>query len=547
MASEHPFNGSVLLALSFAVLLRWCVSLHPHSGEGKPPMYGDYEAQRHWMEITYNLPLKDWYFNTTDNDLMYWGLDYPPLTAYHSLACGYFASRVNHSFVALKSSRGVESYEHKVFMRGTVLLADLLIYIPAILWYFSFKTTSEQSRIVGGGDVSKHVGTLKCDSDSQVLTIYIALLYPGLILIDYGHFQYNNVSLGLTVAAVAAICRNRELVASVLYCLALNYKQMELYHALPFFFYLLGQCLPKKGQSFIRLNYVKLIKIGFVVVLSFVIVWLPFLNNSQLVLQVIHRLFPLDRGVFEDKVANVWCAINVVYKLRSAFTNTAMAKICLCVTLFAVLPSSIDLLLRPNFRKFVVALINSSLAFFLFSFQVHEKSILLAAVPVILYLPNEPLTCFWFLLVSVFSMLPLFIKDGLLIPCFAVTAFYVMSIFLTIDFEFKEPDCSNSEVGILTFKPHIIDKGKRPSRKDLEILPNQIQSHSVKKQCLQFLFIVSMIGCVVLTFCAAVLKPPSKYPDLYTLIISVYSCGHFLLFFFYFNYRQFCYTFPAKR
>lgn len=24
-------------------------------------MYGDYEAQRHWQEITYNLPVKQWY------------------------------------------------------------------------------------------------------------------------------------------------------------------------------------------------------------------------------------------------------------------------------------------------------------------------------------------------------------------------------------------------------------------------------------------------------------------------------------------------------
>lgn len=24
-------------------------------------MYGDYEAQRHWQEITYNLPVKHWY------------------------------------------------------------------------------------------------------------------------------------------------------------------------------------------------------------------------------------------------------------------------------------------------------------------------------------------------------------------------------------------------------------------------------------------------------------------------------------------------------
>jgi alpha-1,3-glucosyltransferase len=68
--------------------IRWAVSLHPYSGEGKPPMYGDFEAQRHWMEITLNLPLAEWYVNSSNNDLMYWGLDYPPLTAYHMQLCG---------------------------------------------------------------------------------------------------------------------------------------------------------------------------------------------------------------------------------------------------------------------------------------------------------------------------------------------------------------------------------------------------------------------------------------------------------------------------
>ena len=51
-------------------------------------MYGDYEAQRHWQEITVNLPVNKWYFNSTQNDLLYWGLDYPPLTAYHSYLVG---------------------------------------------------------------------------------------------------------------------------------------------------------------------------------------------------------------------------------------------------------------------------------------------------------------------------------------------------------------------------------------------------------------------------------------------------------------------------
>lgn len=29
-------------------------------GAGKAPMYGDYEAQRHWQEVTYNLPIRQW-------------------------------------------------------------------------------------------------------------------------------------------------------------------------------------------------------------------------------------------------------------------------------------------------------------------------------------------------------------------------------------------------------------------------------------------------------------------------------------------------------
>ncbi len=51
----------------------------------KPPLYGDFEAQRHWMELTLHLPADKWYYY----DLEYWGLDYPPLTAYHSLIFGY--------------------------------------------------------------------------------------------------------------------------------------------------------------------------------------------------------------------------------------------------------------------------------------------------------------------------------------------------------------------------------------------------------------------------------------------------------------------------
>ena len=64
--------------------LRGYATNFPSLGRDTPPMFGDYEAQRHWMEITVHLPFHQWY----KYDLQYWGLDYPPLTAYVSWLCG---------------------------------------------------------------------------------------------------------------------------------------------------------------------------------------------------------------------------------------------------------------------------------------------------------------------------------------------------------------------------------------------------------------------------------------------------------------------------
>jgi alpha-1,3-glucosyltransferase len=65
-------------------LFRWAIGFWPYSGFQSPPMHGDFEAQRHWMELTTHLPVSQWYFH----NLQWWGLDYPPLTAYHSWILG---------------------------------------------------------------------------------------------------------------------------------------------------------------------------------------------------------------------------------------------------------------------------------------------------------------------------------------------------------------------------------------------------------------------------------------------------------------------------
>ncbi|BET02607.1 asparagine-linked glycosylation 6, alpha-1,3-glucosyltransferase homolog (S. cerevisiae) [Nesidiocoris tenuis] len=475
----------VLLGL----LLRVGVGLYGYSGLGKPPMFGDYEAQRHWMEITYHLPPIEWYFNTTDNDLMYWGLDYPPLTAYHSWLCGAAAQGVNPDWISLGASRGHESPGHKAFMRGTVLLADMVTYfLPAIVIMLT------DNRIFGA----------PCPAPMTV-TGYALITYPGLILIDHGHFQYNCVSLGLVLAACCALFYRRDVLAAVLFSLALNYKQMALYYALPIFMYLLNRCWCERERNGLPGVLLKFTKLAFAVSSTFLILWLPFItNDGSNVLQVLRRLFPLSRGIFEDKVANFWCVLNVFYKIRPHFSNEQTALISGIATLLAVLPSCCHLLVTADRRTLLYSLFNTSLAFFMFSFQVHEKTILFAALPALLLFEVEPFHSLWFLTVSSFSMLPLFIKDGLVIPFVALTVFFALSMSVIAE------------------------------TKNVDILERK-RFHS----SLTVAFKLSMNLIVFLTGASLLLEPPAKYPDLFPLVISAVSAGHFGYFLLYFYWSQF--------
>jgi len=480
-----------LLLCCLGLVVRYGVSLWPHSGQGKPPLYGDYEAQRHWQEVTINTPVKEWYVNTTDNDLLYWGLDYPPLTAYHSYMLGLVGQKLNTSYVELHTSRGMQTELHKLFMRVTVIASDVLVLFPAIFLF----------------------------SNKHYLTPVTLLAYPGLILIDHGHFQYNNISLGLFLAAVAFILRGRQLLGSVAFVCALNYKQMELYHALPFFFYLLAHCARMRSYGS---KISELVKIGLTVILSFGLIWLPFILIGQdSVLQVVTRIFPFSRGLFEDKVSNFWCALDVVIKLKQQMSVSDLAKLCLGTTFTLSLPSNIHLLFSPDHKSFLLSLVNTSLVFFLFSFQVHEKSILLAAIPVALLtfcdLDDSMSTVIpWFLTISTFSMLPLLIKDGLLIPTISLSIMY-----LTIAINYDQ------------FTP-VQDKYHKRTQSPIPKRPPTC-FHTFLKVCM----FISIAGCVVLTILSTTYPPPPKYPYLWPLAVSVYSAAHFIFFGLYFHYVQF--------
>ena len=198
-------------------------------------------------------------------------------------------------------SRGYESPTSKYLMRFSVLLSELLTLIPAAVLFFLQKST-------------------KLSKTLKMCQLTLALNLPPFILIDHGHFQYNCVMLGLTLAAIVAISKKRIWLGSMFFVLALNFKQMGLYYALPMFFGILGFHLrPILTGSVIQraksiIPCVSEIGItGLVVIASFGVNLMPWLFSMESAKSVLSAVFPFQRGLYHLKVASVWCVTNPLF------------------------------------------------------------------------------------------------------------------------------------------------------------------------------------------------------------------------------------------
>ncbi|RDW24641.1 glycosyl transferase [Yarrowia lipolytica] len=391
--------GARYMYVSFALIIRAAVALGPYSGFQQPPMHGDFEAQRHWMEITTALPTSKWYFY----DLQWWGLDYPPLTAYHSWLCGVIGKYVNPEWFELDASRGCDAYGLKTFMRLTVLLSELLIYIPPVISFAKW--------------TGKQYGYFPTDLSISAAAI---IFQPALILVDHGHFQYNSVMLGLALLAFVNLNHQKYVVASFFFVASLCFKQMALYYSPVIFAFLLGLCV------FPKINLRRFISIGVTVIVSFGVFFLPLILGGGMdqVKQCLIRVFPFGRGLWEDKVANFWCAGNTFFKFKLRYTSEQLQMYSLTLTLAAILPVMLIVFFNPKRKLIPWAFAACSWAFYLFSFQVHEKSVLVPLLPSTLLLAtldgNVISLVTWINNVAVFSMWPLLRRENLQLQYFVV-------------------------------------------------------------------------------------------------------------------------------
>lgn len=485
-----------------AMIIRSAVGLGSFLGFQEKPINGDFEAQRHWMEITINLPIDQWYFY----DLQYWGLDYPPLTAFHLYIFGQLGSLINSNWFKLYTSRGLESVDIKNYMRFTSLISELIIFSPALLGLITF--------------LGKKLNISRID---QIIITCIIMCQPSLILIDHGHFQFNSVMLGLFLFSLLDLLKGNYILASIWFMSSIFFKQMALYYAPFIFFFILAKLFNnyydfnnKKYTNLIfKFNFTKLISIGLTILITVFTFLSPFifynLNEvSKNLSQILFRVFPFNRGLFEDKVANFWCTTNLLIKYKTKFTNDQLTKISLLLTLISILPPNLMIFYKNIFSsKFsktstnkskylslVYGFAATSWGFFLFSFQVHEKTVLVPLIPsTLLYCLNDDYYISiiqWINNIATFSLYPLLKRDGLSLQ------YWVLLVMI------------NWLIGGFSFKNNLLFQ---------------------KSWFWNIIFTLSYLAVIGFHVIDLTLPPPDYLPDLWVILNTTISFGCFSLFY----------------
>jgi len=356
-----------LLVVLVGLLLRILTGFSPYSGESSAPKFGDYEAQRHWMEITVNLTPQQWY--TVDAD--YWPLDYPPLTAYHEWIMGIMSWWFEPESVESYTSRGYETNSHRQIMRMSVVISDFLVYFL-------------------GAFLVSRMAPVKM----RFVSFLILIVNPVAIYIDHAHFQYNTVALGFLLGAIFGIQADRPFLAAILFTCSFMFKQTFVYFAPIFLAYMLGEAIRFGGWNcVVRVAVLGAIVIGVITAIVFPIVFTPcgdsLACSSNQLSVMIQRIFPFGRGLLEDYVANVWTVLTPVLRLRNM--TPLKQQLCGLGSLLGTIGGFIEVFLivlkNPTPRVFPIALAVSAMSFYLFGWMVHEKAILLGFTAMISGLP----------------------------------------------------------------------------------------------------------------------------------------------------------------
>jgi alpha-1,3-glucosyltransferase len=131
--------------------------------------------------------------------------------------------------------------------------------------------------------------------------------------------------------------------------------------------------------------------------------------------------------------SNIWYTLSVIVDYRKLLSTQSLAVLSIELTLILMSPACYYIFVNGTRQSQskgngltygLIVLANCALSYFLASFQVHEKSLLLVLVPLSLLTLDNPWTMTWIQHIGTWTMFPLLIKDQLRIPYVIVSVLY---------------------------------------------------------------------------------------------------------------------------
>jgi len=413
----------------------------------------------------------------------------------------------------LFTSRGYETPEHKFFMRATVLASDLLFLMSAFIAFIAY-------------DAKKYNWQTKC------VFLVLILLSPPLVLVDHGHFQYNCLMTGLTLWAMYFCIKKDIWLGGALFVAALTVKQMALYYSIPFFAFILGKIYLMSGlnsphipgsRTLKWLQFAALIsQEGVIVLITMAVFFWPWIFSIDQLKLLLERFFPVSRGLYQLKVATFWCASNMVIKWGDIFPAEFLFKLSALFTLGASIPSAYMCGRFPKAKMFKIALFNVSMAFFFFSYHVHEKTILVPLLPFAVCIRHFRYFYVDFTIVATETMFHLFKEDKLTLQYVVVTLFYLYLSEKLMRF-----------LNVMWGEKKVYDKANPQS------LLNSVMKNSVNiyRKYFRILIYLAILGLKV---AEPYVKPPARFPYIYSLGYAILGFGVFGIVWVYSNLKLYC-------
>jgi hypothetical protein len=162
----------------------------------------------------------------------------------------------------------------------------------------------------------------------------------------------------------------------------------------------------------------------------------------------------------------------------------------------------------------LLALFAVSSAFFLLSYQVHEKSVLLPLMPMALLVRRWPAVATWYSAVAVWSMWPLLAKDGLLLPAVLLTALYAGAVAVTTSGTQFADEAAEVACAL-------------PAAVAASLGLQGAEAAGRRRWVLRGAIGASALAAAALSVAAWAVPPPASLPDVHPYASSVYAAGCF--------------------